>query len=400
MPTPQHIPLPEPPADALALSQALVTDIAGEVTGSGGWMSFARYMERALYAPGFGYYSAGLKNFGGAGDFVTAPELGELFARTLARQLSQVLEYLGGGEVLEFGAGSGVLAAHLLNELDRLGRLPKHYFILEISEELRDRQHDVISKLAPSAMARVKWISQWPQAPLRGAILANEVLDAMPVRIFELRDGSIFELGVMLSDQGLSWQARQADADFEAAVRRSLPLSVSQYPEGFRGEFNDWLAPWLVGLSESLEQGIALLVDYGAGASEIYRPSRMKGTLRAYYRHRLLESPFWLPGLCDLTADVNFSAVAQAAEVAGLGVLGFAPQSQILLTGGLEQVFGEAFSEAADESDRFRLTQEVKRLTLPDEMGERFWGLALGKNYSGPLPGFQARDFRYRLMPD
>lgn len=400
MPSKQHNPLPEPQADALALSRALVVDLTREMAKDGGWLSFARYMEKALYAPGLGYYSAGLQNFGGEGDFVTAPELGELYARTLARQFSQVLEFVGGGEILEFGAGSGVLAANLLNALGRLGPLPEQYFILELSEELRDRQREVIAKHAPAALSRVKWLSQWPSAPLRGIIFANEVLDAMPVRVFELRAGKVLELGVALSDQGLDWAARQADMAFDVAVRRSLPLSVTDYPEGFRGEINDWLAPWFGGLTESLEQGVALLIDYGGVSSDVYRPSRKDGSLRAYYRHRVLGGPFWSPGLCDLTADVDFSRAAEAAETAGLEVLGFAPQSQILLTGGLDEVFGEVFSEATGEADRIRLAQEAKRLTLPDEMGERFWGLILGKDYAGPLPGFKARDFRYRLRSD
>lgn len=392
--------LPTPTPEAAALSETLVAEIADEVAASGGWMGFDRYMARALYAPGKGYYSAGLANFGAAGDFVTAPELGELFARTLARQVATVFAALGGGELLEFGAGSGALAAALLDELGRLGALPTRYAILELSADLRERQREAIAARAPEALARVTWLTHWPETPLRGVVIANEVLDAMPVRSFGLAGGRVWEYGVELTHEGLGWASCLADSEFEAAVRRCLSLLIDEYPEGYRGELNDQLLPWFEGLSASLEQGVALLIDYGGAGAEVYRPGRVDGTLRAYYRHRLLDSPFWWPGLCDLTADVDFTAAAAAAENAGLRVAGFAPQSQMLLTGGLEVVFGEAFAAAPDECARLRLAQEVKRLTLPDEMGERFWGLALTRDYDGPLSGFEARDFRYRLMRD
>lgn len=397
MPLSQPASLPNPSAEAVVLSEALVADIVGAVSANGGWLPFDRYMDRALYAPGLGYYTAGSVNFGAAGDFVTAPELGTLFSLTLARQLSQVLEHLRGGDILEFGAGSGVLAANLLAELERLGTLPEHYFILELSPDLRERQREAIAARAPAVLSRVTWLTRWPEAPLRGVVLANEVLDAMPIRVFELDDGKVLERGVGLSAKGLDWVSRQADAEFEAAVRQLLPLPLAQYPMGYRGELNERMMPWFERLGMMLGQGLVLLIDYGGVAADIYRPARINGTLRTYYRQRLLEAPFWRPGLCDLTADVNFTAVALAAEGAGFEVAGFAPQSQILLTGGLETVFGEAFAATTDEIARIRLTQEVKHLTLPDEMGERFWGLALVKDYAGPLPGFEARDYRYRL---
>lgn len=389
--------LPTPPPEAAALSKALLERIADEVAAGGGWLGFDRYMELALYAPGAGYYSAGSANFGAAGDFVTSPELGALFARTLAHQVADVLATLGGGEVLEFGAGSGALAAVLLAELDRLDCLPVRYAILELSAELRERQHAAIAARVPRALSRLDWLTQWPETPMRGVVLANEVLDAMPVRVFGLAGGQVWEHGVGLSEPGLGWTRRPSDPDFEAAVRHRLPGAVEDYPEGYRGELNERLLPWFMGLADTLAQGVALLVDYGGVSAEVYRPQRTAGTLRAYYRHRLLDAPFWWPGLCDLTADVDFTAAAEAAEAAGLHVAGFAPQAQMLLHGGLEAVFAEAFAAAPDEPARLRLAQEVKRLTLPDEMGERFWGLALSRDYEGRLPGFESRDFRYRL---
>ncbi|AOV16137.1 hypothetical protein BJI67_02805 [Acidihalobacter aeolianus] len=398
-PTTERLPAPEP--EAAALSEALVAEIAQALDAAGGWLGFDRYMERALYAPGLGYYSAGLAKFGAAGDFVTAPELGGLFARTLARQIASILDALGGGEILEFGAGSGALAAALLGELTRRDALPERYAILELSADLRARQHAAIAAAVPPAvLERVVWLERWPEASVRGVVLANEVLDAMPVRAFSLAGGQVWEDGVALGEAGLGWSRREADASFAARVLDRLSGPIADYPEGYRGELNERLLPWFEGLAGALAQGVALLVDYGGVADEVYRTTRAGGTLRAYYRHRLLEEPFWWPGLCDLTADVDFSAVASAAEAAGLRVAGFAPQSQMLLTGGLEGVFAEAFAAAPDELARVRLTQEVKRLTLPGEMGERFWALALSRDYAGILPGFAARDFRYRLSGD
>ncbi|WP_455380380.1 class I SAM-dependent methyltransferase [Acidihalobacter prosperus] len=392
-----HQKLPAPNPNAAALSQQLVSRIAEEIEEKKGWIGFDRYMERALYEPGFGYYSAGSLKFGAQGDFITAPALGELFARTLANQVAPVLGAIANAELLEFGAGDGSLAAILLNELARLGAMPQRYAILELSGDLRARQRETIAARAPDALSSVTWLTGWPENPIRGVVLANELFDAMPVRIFGWEEERIWEYGIGLSDNGLSWSRRAADADFDKMVQDSLPVAVSSYPDGYMSELNDRLFGWFNELEASMEQGMLLLIDYGDPRSERYRPSRTAGTLRAYYQHRLLHEPFWWPGLCDLTADVDFSAVARAAESAGLKISGFVPQSQMLLSGGLERVFPEAFDNAADEIARMQLSQEVKRLTLPDEMGERFWGMALTKDYAGPLPGFETRDFRYRL---
>lgn len=392
-----HHRLPIPNPNAAALSKQLVARIADEIIESGGWIGFDRYMERALYEPGLGYYSAGSLKFGAQGDFITAPALGELFARTLANQVATVLETIGNGELLEFGAGDGSLAAILLSELERLGVMPQRYAILEVSEDLQARQRETIATRIPNALSCVTWLTRWPESPIRGVVLANELFDAMPVRVFGWEENRIWEYGAGLSDKGLSWSKRLADPDFDMMVQNSLPYAVSGYPDRYMGELNDRLPGWFKGLEASMAQGVLLLIDYGNPRSERYPITRTAGTLRAYYQHRLLHDPFWWPGLCDVTADVDFSAVAKAAASTGLQVSGFVPQAQMLLSGGLERVFPAAFNSAADEITRIRLSQEAKRLTLPDEMGERFWGMALTKDYDGPLPGFESRDFRYRL---
>ena len=392
---PEQLPMPD--AEAQALSARLSARIGEAVDAAGGLLPFDRYMELALYAPGLGYYSAGLPAFGAAGDFVTAPELGPLFARTLARQSAAVLESLGGGELLEFGAGSGALVAELLAEFTRLGVPLERYRILEVSASMRVRQRETIAARAPEWLERVQWLDSWPQAPWRGVVLGNEVLDAMPVRCFRLDGAAVIECGVVRAGDGLAWGEVPAAADFEAEVHRALGGVPAGYPEGYRGELNLQLDGWFAGLAQNFEQGVALLIDYGDARAGRYHPSRTAGTLRAYYRQRVLEDPLWFPGLCDLTADVDFSAVAAAAEAAGFGVAGFAPQAQMLLGGGLEAAFAEAWAETADTMAQLRLAQEVKRLTLPDEMGERFRAIALSRGDASPPPGFDLRDLRDRL---
>ena len=386
-----------PDAGAQALSVRLGARIGEAIDAAGGLLPFDRYMELALYAPGLGYYSAGLPVFGAAGDFVTAPELGPLFARTLARQSAAVLESLGGGELLEFGGGSGALAAELLAEFTRLDVSPERYRILEVSGFMRRRQREAIAARAPEWLERVQWLDAWPQQPWRGVALGNEVLDAMPVRCFRLEGGGVIERGVARSGEGFAWGEAPAPAGFAAVVRRALGGDLANYPEGYRGELNLQLDGWFAGLAEHFERGAALLIDYGDARAGRYHPSRAAGTLRAYYRQRVLDDPFWFPGLCDLTADVDFSAVAAAAEAAGFGVAGFAPQAQMLLGGGLEAAFAEAWAATADTTAQLRLAQEVKRLTLPDEMGERFRAIALSRGEVAPPPGFALRDLRDRL---
>lgn len=392
---PEQLPMPD--AEARALSAQLSVRIGEEIDAAGGLLSFDRYMELALYAPGLGYYSAGLPAFGAAGDFVTAPELGPLFARTLARQSAAVLESLGGGELLEFGGGSGALAAELLAEFSRLGVSLERYRILEVSGFMRQRQRATIAARAPEWLERVQWLEAWPQRPWRGVVLGNEVLDAMPVRCFRLAGDSVFERCAARGEQGFTWGEAPASADFETAALRALGGVLTGYPGDYKGELNLQLDAWFAGLAENFECGVALLIDYGDARTGRYHPTRATGTLRAYYRQRVLDDPFWFPGLCDLTADVDFSAVAAAAEAAGFDVAGFAPQAQMLLGGGLDKVFAEAWAGTSEVAAQLRLAQEVKRLTLPDEMGERFRAIALRRGGAPVPPGFDLRDLRDRL---
>ncbi|HHH40174.1 MAG TPA: SAM-dependent methyltransferase [Sedimenticola sp.] len=383
--------LPEPSADELAHSARLQTLIAEQLSAAGGLLPFDRYMELALYAPGLGYYTAGARKFGAEGDFVTAPEISPLFGRCLARQVLQVLAHLGGGDLLEFGAGSGALALQLLSELETLGRLPSRYLILELSPELRQRQRVLLEERLPALVGRVQWLDRLPEAGFRGVVIANELLDAMPVHRFRVEDGRVREQFLCREGDGLGlcWAA-PADSALEAAVSRLPPL-----PDGYESELNLRAAPWLHALAERLQTGLVLLIDYGYPRALYYHPARHRGTLMCHYRHRAHPDPLRHPGLQDITAHVDFTALAEAAVAAGLQVAGFTTQAFFLMGSGLQQLVAAA--DPSDVATHMRLVQGVRRLTLPGEMGERFKVLGLSRDLPLPLLGFSVRDMRERL---
>lgn len=386
-------PLPEPNSEALAHSRRLVESIGAEIRAHGGCIGFDRYMELALYAPGSGYYMAGATKFGGAGDFVTAPERSPLFARMLARQVAQLLRRCGGGEVIEPGAGTGALAAGLLRGLEAEGAPWAGYAILEPSPELRARQRARLRAEIPHLADRVRWLDRLP-GRFRGVVVANEVLDALPVRCFVQRNGDVRERCVGLDRQGrLGWTERPAQPRLRAAVDVCREAAGGAWPEGYTSEVCERLPAWVRSLAERLERGALLLIDYGYPRREYYHPQRIQGTLLCHYRHRAHDDPFLYPGLQDISANVDFTAVAEAADAAGLEVAGFTTQAQFLLALGIAQ----AVEEAEDEVERLRRSQEIQHLVLPSEMGDRFHAMLLTRGVSGPFAGFGLRDFRGRL---
>ena len=384
---------PAPDDDALAVGSRLVERIEAEIDAAGGSVGFDRYMEMALYQPGLGYYSAGLAKFGAGGDFITAPLISSLFSRTLARQSAEVLSALGGGDILELGAGSGRMAADILAELAALDCLPGRYRILELSATLRQQQRETLAAQVPELLPRVDWLEALPETPLEGVILANEVLDALPVERFEIdADGGVAELRVARGEQGFEWQREPAPAPLAQAVAAlGRPL-----PPGYSSELCLRLPPWVGGVAGALGRGVAIFIDYGYPRAEYYHPQRHSGTLMCHYRHRAHPDPLILPGLQDITAFVDFTAVAEAGIDAGLELLGYAPQASFLFAAGLPALF-EAAAAGADEREHLRLTQQVKQLTLPGEMGERFKVMAFGRDYEAPLSGFLLQDHRDRL---
>lgn len=383
--------LPAPTPEEAKHSEAVAAHIRAEILTAGGWLSFERFMELALYTPGLGYYSAGSAKLGAAGDFVTAPEMSGLFGRCLARQCGEILA-VAGGEILELGAGTGRLAAALLTSLEARGALPERYAILEVSADLAERQRALLAQLPPHLAGRVVWLERLPETPVRGVILANEVADALPCRRFVVRSGTVRELGVALTPAGAFIAAEQAADPALAAACAALP-GVRALPDGYTSELCLHLTPWIGALSDCLQRGVLLLCDYGLPRAHYYHPQRVSGTLRCHFRHRAHEDPFVNPGIQDISAWVDFTRAAETGLSLGLSVAGFATQAAFLLALGIE----ELVAAAADTREHARLAGEARRLVMPEEMGEAFKVMALTRDCDIPLAGFALRDLRHLL---
>lgn len=387
----------QPPLDAAAQQHLTamherLLDEAGRMQGQ---IPFDHYMELALYTPGLGYYVNASRKFGRDGDFITAPETSALFSQCLAHQCRQVLDAIGGGDILEFGAGSGVMAADLLAELQRLGCLPARYLLLELSAELRQRQQETLAEKVPDLMGRVDWLDHLPAAGFKGVVLGNELLDAMPVHRFRIDESGLQEQFVAVAEAGLEASWRPASSPGLAETVESIQQDVGPLPVDYESEVNLRLGPWMRAVAERLQQGVILLIDYGYSRREYYHPERGLGTLICHYRHRAHDDAFVLPGLQDITANVDFTAVAEAGVEAGLDVAGFTTQAHFLAASGLDELV--MASDPAQMRDHLQLVQGVKTLTLPSEMGERFKVIALSRGVDEALRGFAMRDLRDRL---
>jgi SAM-dependent MidA family methyltransferase len=395
VPTALRSDLPVPAPDALAHSQRLAALIAGEIARAGGWIGFARYMELALYAPGLGYYAAGSTKLGGAGDFVTAPELSVLFSHTLARQAAEILAQAG-GDVLELGPGSGRMAADLLPALAELRQLPGHYLMLEVSGDLRERQSRAVDALPQALRDRVRWIGRLPDR-FDGLVLANEVLDALPVELVGWKAGELLQRGVAVRAGRFEYQ----DRPLAPGRLRDEAQRLARAHRGI-GEADEYVseiglaARDLVGtLARMLARGALVFVDYGFGEAELYHPQRSRGTLMCHYRHRAHDDPFLWPGLQDITAHVDFSGVARAGADAGVDLLGYTSQANFLVNLGITELLTQLPS--GDAAAFARAVAPVQKLLSPAEMGELFKVLALGRGLDAPLTGF-ARGSLLRLL--
>ncbi|MCB1959486.1 MAG: SAM-dependent methyltransferase [Rhodocyclaceae bacterium] len=379
--------LPQPDAAARAQSDTLTARLRAQIAARGGWISFADYMHAALYTPGLGYYSGGAHKFGPAGDFITSPELTPLFGQALAHQLAQITAQ-SADEVIEIGAGTGHLAADLLLELAALQRTPTRYRILEVSGELRARQADTLRQRAPALADRVEWIDALPEH-FSGAVVANEVLDVMPVHLMVWRDGEIFERGVALDGDGaFGWSDRPADDRLRAAASAlGAPMPVEgEYVSELNLAGPAWVADW----GHRLARGALVLIDYGYPRAEYYLPSRSNGTLLCYYRHHAHGDPFLWPGLNDITSFVDFTAIAQAAFDAGLDIYGYTNQARFLYNCGILDRLAARGEQTS--ADYIRAARAVQRLTAPQEMGELFKVLTVGKGLAEPLLGHARGD--------
>jgi SAM-dependent MidA family methyltransferase len=370
--------LPQPSPEALALSERLAAAIRARIEAAGGWLPFDRYMQAVLYEPGLGYYAAGARKFGDSaagGDFVTAPEISPLFAQALAAQIAQVFERCA-PRILEFGAGSGALARDLLDALDARGAPAERYAIVEVSPELRERQARLL------AGRPVAWLDA-PPADFEGVVVANEVLDVMPVALFVRRGKAVFERGVTVREGRFAFAERPASAPLAQAVA-AIEREVGALPDGYASEIGFVAQAWMRTIARQLARGVLLAIDYGFPRREYYHPQRLMGTIMCHYRHHAHADPFWLPGLNDLTAHVDFTAIADAAHEAGLDVLGYTSQAHFLLNCGLLDRLRAGHTHAR--------ANEAHRLLSEAEMGELFKVLAVGRGIDVPLLGFVRGD--------
>lgn len=380
------LPLPSPEAEQHSLQ--LCEMIQQDIKLQGGWIPFSRFMELALYAPGLGYYSAGASKFGDAGDFVTAPEISSLFGRTLARQLADIMD-LSSPHVMELGAGSGKLALDVLSELESLQKLPETYSILEVSPDLRARQQALLQKHLPHLFSRLHWLEAIP-AKISGAIVANEVLDALPVHLVRWSDSRIFERGVSLDGCNFIWEERLADTANLLELAEQIIV-----PDDYLSEISLTARGLVSSLCSRLENGAMLMIDYGFGSREYYHPQRNRGTLMCHYRHHAHDNPFFLVGLQDLTSHVDFTAIAESAIDHGANLLGYTSQAHFLINGGITELISNVSPD--NPLEYLPLSAQIQKLTSPTEMGELFKVIAVGKGIDAPLRNFLVGD-KSRLL--
>jgi SAM-dependent MidA family methyltransferase len=375
--------LPAPSSDALIHSAKLCELIRRDIAAQGGWIPFSRFMELALYAPGLGYYTAGSRKLGTEGDFTTAPEISTLFGRTLAKQLVEVMQ-ASSPHILELGAGSGKLALDILGELTRLDALPDSYSILEVSADLRERQQVLIKEKLPQLSERVRWLDGLPER-FSGAVIGNEVLDALPVHLLYWSEGGVLERGVTNEATRFVWKDKLADCKALTDITKNIKV-----PNDYLSEVSVAARGLVSSLCERMDKGALLFIDYGFGAGEYYHPQRNRGTLMCHYRHHSHDDPFYLPGLQDITAHVDFTAVAEAAIDQGAHFLGYTSQAHFLMNNGVTEFFGDI---SLDDIKAYApLSSQLQKLTSPAEMGELFKVIALGKGMDQPLAGFLRGD--------
>ena len=394
--------LPEPDDEAKKQSLLLTQRIRAACERAGGWLRFSEFMNITLYEPALGYYSGGLQKFGQKGDFITAPEVSPFFGQCLANQLSEALinfKVDGKNEVtlVEFGAGSGVLAVDILLQLERLKSLPEQYCIVELSAELQQRQKNTIESRAKHLLGCVKWLDQLPEGMNNVIVVANEVLDAMPVECFRTGIDAAESQYLMIGfeDNKLASKYFPADTALVEKITEMQQRSEFQFSDNYKSEYNPAISGWLAALESKVESIVIFLIDYGYNEKEYYHADRVDGTLMCYYQHRAHDNFFWWPGLQDITAFVNFTDVAYGADSLGMEISGYTTQAAFLLANGISELHAEQVTD--DIQQQIKLSQQIKTLTLPSEMGDRFKVMAIVKNYDEPLKGFSMLDLRNRL---
>lgn len=396
-----HDPLPQPDADAQQHSQALSEKILTAIETAGGWIPFSEFMALALYTPTLGYYSGGAHKFGAAGDFVTGPEMTPLFGQTLARSIAPLLA-ASKPLVTEAGAGTGKLAGDLLLALEGMNQLPERYNILELSAELAERQRLYLQATVPHLMDRIHWLHTMPET-IAGVVVGNEVLDAMPVELVRWKDGQGQRLGVSIEtiNDGIRFITTPGPTSPQLAEKICALADTYAWPDDYTTEIPEAGPAWIATLAQSMTQGAMLLIDYGFPRHEFYHHERTGGTLMCHYRHRAHPDPYYWPGLQDITAHVEFTAIAEAGFDAGLEVTGYCTQAGWLIDAGLLDMLAVAQSaDAAQITPAWVRTQHaVQTLLSPAEMGEFFKVILLTRGLAADLriPGFFRSDRSHTL---
>lgn len=385
--------LPVPGDLAQQHSEKLIGLIKNEIDNNDGAISFQRYMELALYAPGLGYYAAGSNKLGEEGDFITAPEISTLFSQALANEIIPALD--NASIILEVGAGRGRMAADILVYLQQQNKLPEEYWILELSADLRERQKNTIEETAPELLDKVKWLNSLPDN-FSGVVLANELLDAMPVQLFQKNENDISEVNVVWKEGKFSFQLQSSfDERLITRVKDIENELGADLNSGYVSEINFAAEDWIKSIAERLQQGVIVLIDYGFPRHEYYHEQRSQGTLMCHYRHRTHPDAFVYPGLQDITAHVDFTAMADAALEANMRVIGYTNQVSFLMGAGLMELAN--LNEDGEIKEQIEITSQIKKLTLPHEMGELFKVIGFSKDCDISLPAFEFRDLREYL---
>ena len=384
--------LPSPPLEAISICDQLITKIHYTIKHNKGWIGFDDYMKLALYEPGLGYYAAGSMKFGDQGDFVTAPEISPLFSTTLASQCREILATIPGGAILEFGPGSGQMACDILLALEAQNALPSHYYLVELSADLQQRQATLFEQHIPHLKPRITWLNQLDELDFNGVILANEVLDAMPVKRFQKLDDVISELGVSIHQHQLNTESQPLTPPSEQLLN-TIEQQYGPLPNQYNTEINLLAGYWLKSIGHIIKQGVIIIIDYGYRGHEFYHPQRSSGTLNCHYRHFAHPDPFFYPGLQDITSHIDFSYIAAEASKADLTLCGYTTQAHFLMNCGILDLIPTALPP----HEQLSLAQQIKKLTLPTEMGEIFKVMALSKDYEPALTGFQQMDFSHTL---
>lgn len=388
--------LPPPSDEAMDISHELSQKIRTYIKRHG-TIPFSRFMELALYTPGLGYYAGDLPKIGRTGDFTTAPEISPIFSRCLARQAAQGLQLLDTKNLVEFGAGRGIMARDVIQELEDQQTEWHRYYIIELSADLRHQQEETLSQLPDNLRSKIVWLERLPTQPMEAVILANEVLDAMPFERLKLEphEASLAKVRVNPETDQFEWfYERITDQRIQRMVNGILHMIGEPKEQGYFTEINLHIEPWLKSISDWLSKGLILLVDYGYSRREYYQPARRMGTLRCHYQHLAHDNPFFYPGLQDITAHVDFTNVAEAGFDAGFKIAGFTTQANFLMGSGLMEMSADPQLEITES---IKIAQQIKTLTLPDEMGETFKTMALTKHLDAPLIGFSVRDLRHTL---